>query len=123
MSHNVETMAWANAKPWHGLGTEVSDNLTPIQMQKAAQLDWTVSKRPAYTINEPEWSEQCGLIHAEGHHFIVRDSDNQILSQCGNNYIPIQNEDIFDFFVKFTQAGHMKWRQLGLYEMVKKSGV
>ena len=113
MSHNVETMAWANAKPWHGLGTEVSDDLTPIQMQKAAQLDWTVSKRPAYTINEPEWSEQCGLIHAEGHHFIVRDSDNQILSQCGNNYIPIQNKDIFDFFVKFTQAGHMKMETAG----------
>ena len=62
MAHNIETMAYANAKPWHGLGTEVSDTLTPAQMQKAAQLDWTVSKRPAYTLDKPEWSTENGQI-------------------------------------------------------------
>ena len=113
MSHNVETMAWANEKPWHKLGVEVSADLSPEEMQKAAQLDWTVSKRPAYTIDQPEWSENVGVMNADGHHFIVRDSDNQVLSECGNGYIPIQNRDIFDFFVKFTQAGHMKMETAG----------
>lgn len=120
MAHNIETMAYANAKPWHGLGTEVADTLTPAQMQKAAQLDWTVSKRPAYTLDKPEWSTEngqivgdVGLLQASGHHFIVRDSDNSVLSQCGEKYIPIQNKDIFDFFVKFTQAGHMKMETAG----------
>jgi hypothetical protein len=56
MAHNVETMAWANDVPWHGLGIKVSGELTPLQMQEAAQLDWTVSKRPSYTIDAPEWS-------------------------------------------------------------------
>ena len=30
MAHEVETMAWTGQVPWHGLGTEVDSNLTPL---------------------------------------------------------------------------------------------
>ena len=113
MAHEIETMAYANEVPWHKLGTQVADDLTPAEMQKAAQLDWTVSKRPAYTITDPEYHEKTGVMHCQGHHFIVRDTDSRILSHCGDNYIPIQNDEIFDFFVKFTKAGHMKMETAG----------
>jgi phage/plasmid-like protein (TIGR03299 family) len=113
MAHNIETMAWTGDKPWHGLGVEVKPDLTPLEIQKAAQLDWTVSKRPAYTLSEPEWHEQVGVIPADGHYFITRDSDNRLLSHCGDDYIPIQNEDIFKFFKKFTEAGHMTMETAG----------
>ena len=113
MSHQVETMAWAGAKPWHGLGVEVDANLTPLQMQEAAELDWTVSKRPSYTLDAPEWSEDVGIIQAENTFHIVRDSDNRILSHCGRDYVPIQNEDVFKFFKRFTEAGHMTMETAG----------
>ena len=106
-------MAWAGDKPWHGLGVEVDGNLTPLQMQQAAQLDWTVSKRPSYTLDAPEWNEDVGLIQAENTFHIVRDSDNRILSHCGRDYIPIQNEDVFKFFKRFTEAGHMTMETAG----------
>ena len=102
MAHNVETMAWANEVPWHGLGVGVDSNLTPLQMQEAAQLDWTVSKRPSYTIDAPEWSEDVGIMQTPNTFHIVRDSDNTVLSHCGRDYIPIQNEDVFKFFKRFT---------------------
>ena len=113
MAHQVETMAWANDEPWHGLGVEVPATLTPLEMQEAASLDWTVSKRPSYTIDAPEWSEDVGLIQADKTFHIVRDSDNQILSHCGRDYIPIQNEDVFKFFKRFTEAGHMTMETAG----------
>ena len=113
MAHQVETMAWANDEPWHGLGGEVPATLTPLEMQEAASLDWTVSKRPSYTIDAPEWSEDVGLIQADKTFHIVRDSDNQILSHCGKDYIPIQNEDVFKFFKRFTEAGHMTMETAG----------
>ena len=113
MAHNVETMAWTGDKPWHGLGVEVSNDLTPLQMQEAAKLDWTVSKRPSYTLDAPEWGEDVGLIQAENTFHIVRDSDNRILSHCGRDYIPIQNEDVFKFFKRFTEAGHMTMETAG----------
>jgi|TARA_R110002126_G_scaffold122319_1_gene264058 phage/plasmid-like protein (TIGR03299 family) len=113
MAHQVETMAWAGDKPWHGLGVEVDANLTPLQMQEAAELDWTVSKRPSYTLDAPEWSEDVGIIQAENTFHIVRDSDNRILSHCGRDYVPIQNEDVFKFFKRFTEAGHMTMETAG----------
>jgi len=113
VSHEVETIAWAGEKPWHGLGVEVDPNLTPLEMQEAAKLNWTVSKRPSYTLDAPEWSEDVGLIQAENTFHIVRDSDNRILSHCGRDYIPIQNSDIFKFFKRFTEAGHMTMETAG----------
>ena len=53
MAHEVETMAYAGQVPWHGLGKQVDNNMSPDEMLKAAQIDWTVSKRPAYTIDKP----------------------------------------------------------------------
>tara|TARA_Y100000593_G_scaffold92751_1_gene185348 strand:- start:2812 stop:3840 length:1029 start_codon:yes stop_codon:yes gene_type:complete len=113
MAHQVETMAWTGEEPWHGLGVEVDPNLTPLEMQEAAQLNWTVSKRPSYTLDAPEWSEDVGIIQAENTFHIVRDSDNRILSHCGRDYIPIQNSDIFKFFKRFTEAGHMTMETAG----------
>ena len=113
MSHEVETMAWTGNKPWHGLGVEVNPNLTPLEMQEAAQLDWTVSKRPSYTLDSPVWSEDVGIIQAENTFHIVRDSDNRILSHCGRDYLPIQNKDVFEFFKRFTEAGHMTMETAG----------
>jgi len=116
MAHEVETMAYAGTVPWHGLGVPVEDNLTPVQMMQAAGLDWTVSKRPAYTINEAEYREgmdESNIMYVEDHHFLTRDSDNKVLSHCGADYTPIQNEQIFDFFKKFTDAGHMKMETAG----------
>ena len=113
MAHLVESMAWTGDKPWHGLGVEVSNDLTPLEMQEAAQLNWTVSKRPSYTLDAPEWSEDVGIIQADSTFHIVRDSDNRILSHCGRDYIPIQNEDVFKFFKRFTEAGHMTMETAG----------
>ena len=104
MSHMVEKMAYANAVPWHGLGTKVSDSLTPEQMMIAAELDWTVSRRKIVT--------ECGL-KTNDWALLVRDSDNQILGPCGKNYIPIQNADVFSFFDKFVKAGAMKMETAG----------
>ena len=43
MSHEVETMAFAGETPWHGLGTPISNDLTPQQMMEAAGCDWEVA--------------------------------------------------------------------------------
>ena len=113
MAAAVETMAFAGEVPWHGLGVPVEDTMTPEEMLEAAGLNWTVSRRPAYSIKEPVWHENVGLVNAEGHHFIVRDTDNSVLSACGNDYVPFQNADTFKFFKKFVSNGAMKMETAG----------
>ena len=54
MSHELEmvngkaSMVYAGEKPWHRLGTEIPDDLTPAQVLDAAGLNWEVEKVPAY---------------------------------------------------------------------------
>ena len=106
MAAAVETMAYAGKVPWHGLGVPVEDTMTPEQMLEAAELNWTVSKRPAYTINQPVWSEDVGLFNAEGHHFIVRDTDNKVLSACGEDYVPLSSLAVIKLKDTFLLTHH-----------------
>jgi len=119
MAHLIETMAYANEVPWHGLGTPVSSNMTPEEMLVAAQLDWTVSKRAAYVAAEksvnnlydPKASSDMMLV--EDNFFVVRDNDNTVLSHCGTGYNPFQNAEVMRFFKKFTEGGDMLMETAG----------
>ena len=82
MAHNVETMAYAGQVPWHGLGVEVADNLTPLQMQKAAGLDWKVEKQSIVT------SEGIAVDKKKA---LIRTSDNSVLDIVGADWNPVQN--------------------------------
>ena len=119
MSHQVETMAYANQVPWHGLGNAVDSTMTPQEMLVAAEIDWTVSKRPAYTVDKPDcWNivdptGEASFIRAPDQHFLVRDSDNKVLSNCGESYVPFQNAEVMSFFKKFTEAGNMTMETAG----------
>jgi phage/plasmid-like protein (TIGR03299 family) len=87
--------------------------MSPEQMLVAAGLDWTVSKRPAYFAAEkfvpnlyaPELNTNMVLV--EDNFFVVRDTDNKVLSHAGTGYNPFQNRDVMSFFKKFTEAGDM----------------
>ena len=119
MAHEVETMAYAGAVPWHGLGKQVDDTMSPEQMLQAAQIDWTVSKRPAFTTDRPDvWNlndptSEASFLRCPDSYYLVRDSDNKVLSHCGEGYVPFQNAEVMDFFKKFTEAGKMTMETAG----------
>lgn len=104
----VETMAWTGKVPWHGLGHEVNNNLTPKQMMKAAGCDWKVIKKQLYF----DGAKNEKLI-VPGKFSLCRETDHQHLSIVGPTYKPIQNEVAFDFFSKFVKAGHMTMETAG----------
>jgi phage/plasmid-like protein (TIGR03299 family) len=104
--HNVETMAWTSERPWHGLGVEVSNDLTAEQMLKAAQLDWTVSTHPIFT---QIGDQKLGLKEMA----LVRDTDNSILDIVGSDWEPNQNQTAFEFFKEFVDTGDMTMETAG----------
>ena len=117
----VETMAWTGQVPWHGEGLEVAPDLTPHEMMKAAELDWTVSKRPIFTTHKPtsEYKIVDGvyadaeLLDNPDRFALVRDSDNTWLGECSGDYQVIQNERIFDFFQKFSKHANISMETAG----------
>ena len=103
----VETMAYAGEVPWHGLGVQVNPNLSPKEMMKEANVDWTVEKRPLY-YNGMDKKEVI-----PGKEALVRSSDGQLLDEVGTNWKPLQNEDAFNFFNDFVNAGDMEMHTAG----------
>lgn len=108
MSHQVETMAYAKGvKPWHGLGVEVSNDLTPRQMAIKAGLDWKVSKEKLFVRGGKSFQV------VPDRFALMRDSDNTVLSIVSPTYKPVQNLEALDFFSKFVEAGQMQMETAG----------
>jgi phage/plasmid-like protein (TIGR03299 family) len=106
MSHMVETMAYAGAVPWHGLGVSVPHDLSPAQMLEKAGLDWTVDKIPAFAKID---GQQTNV----GWSALVRSSDREMLSVVSNDWNPVQNHDAFEFFHEYCAAGDMEMNTAG----------
>ena len=108
MAHEVETMAYNKAEePWHGLGVPVADNLTPLEMLKAAGLEWEVSKHPIIA--------QVGdkAVPVGNKFALVRNTDSKVLDIVGSSFNPVQNIDAFNFFCDFVSEGTMKMETAG----------
>ena len=106
MAHQVETMAYAGKVPWHGLGTPVSNDLTPVQMMEKAGVDWRVQEVDTYI-------EYNGNRQFTGQKCLVRETDGKILTTVGENWNPVQNEEAFDFFAEYVNAGDMEMHTAG----------
>lgn len=112
MAHMLEikdrkaSMAYAGETPWHGLGTPVRPDMTPEEFLRAAQLDWSVDKKPmTYKwINEKgETEERISDTLA-----LVRSSDGKQLTTISGKWNPVQNADAYDFFSEFVLQGDME---------------
>lgn len=106
MAHMIETMAYAGETPWHGLGVPVPADLSPEQMLKKAELDWTVRKVPAYAM-------VAGKPVAVGRSALVRDSDDTILDVVSDDWNVLQNHEAFEFFHDFVANGDMEMHTAG----------
>ena len=108
MVNGVAQMAYAGDTPWHGLGTQVSDDITTDGMMEAAGLDWNVTKQPMYYMDD---LGEMGEV--PGKSALVRSSDNKVMDIVGSDWNPVQNAEAFDFFREFVDAGDMKMHTAG----------
>ena len=112
MAHMIEEIngkaqhVYVGETPWHGLGTRVSDNLSPVEMMQAAGLDWTVSKIPAF-------AKIGGKQINVGQSALVRSLDNKMLDVVPNDWNEVQNEEAFGFFKEWVDAGNMEMHTAG----------
>ncbi len=106
MAANVETMFSVREKPWHGLGTIVTEAPASADAIRLAGLDWTVVQEPIYTnFNKP----------VEGYRANVRSSDRKVLGVVSDRYKVVQNVDAFSFTdellgkgVRYETAGSLQ---------------
>lgn len=111
MAHEIEIIdgvaqiAYAGETPWHGLGTQVSNDLTPEQIMNKAGLNWSVEKKDLFV--------EGTNVKVPGHQALIRSSDSKILDVVGDDWNPVQNEEAFQFFSEYVLAGDMEMNTAG----------
>lgn len=110
MAANVETMFSVRKKPWHGLGTIVSEAPKSEEALRLAGLDWNVVQDSIYTNN--------GEL-VEGYKVNIRDTDRQMLGVVTDRYKVIQNKDAFAFTDELLGSG-VRYETAGALQSGKK---
>lgn len=99
MAHAVETMAYTNEVPWHGLGQYIEKAPDVDTMLKVAGLDWTVDREPIFVKVGKK------TVEVEGFAALKRNTDDKVLDIVGSRWQPTQNVDVFEFFREFVEEG------------------
>lgn len=98
MAHEIETMAYAGAVPWHKLGTNINPNSSIEEWQLAAGLNWEVNKHSvkynAYNNN----FEEVDTYTFQDKFVLARNTDNKPYSIVSSRYKPVQPKEILEFF-------------------------
>jgi phage/plasmid-like protein (TIGR03299 family) len=108
MSHEIETMAFANEVPWHGLGNRIDASATVDEMLDAAGLNWEVKRVPIFA--QAPNGERINLPLKRA---LMRLSDNKVLSVVGDVWKPLQNKQALEFFRDYTESGGAKLETAG----------
>jgi phage/plasmid-like protein (TIGR03299 family) len=113
MSHQIENnmIAYRGEQPWHGLGFQVDENATNLEMMKVAGLDWRVQRRSlAMRDATGQGLLQTPLVNFKA---IVRSDNDFVFGIPTSKYNLVQNEEIINLFKEYCEAGHAKMETVG----------
>jgi len=106
MAHEVETMAYANQVPWHGLGARVDQDVSVDEMIKAAGLDWELVRVPLRTADNEDVPEAMRNLRIADRNAWVRNTDNKVMAVTGSAWRPLQPADTLGFMRNYVAAGN-----------------
>jgi phage/plasmid-like protein (TIGR03299 family) len=107
MAHEIESIAYQGATPWHGLGVKVDEavGLDYRRFIEAAGLNWAVERVAVVTQDKQE--------ETNGYAAIRRVTDSKVLGVVGPKYVPLQNEQAFEWFEPFLVTGQAQLHTAG----------
>ncbi|WP_153145315.1 DUF932 domain-containing protein [Dechloromonas sp. H13] len=118
MAHLVQTMAYANAEPWHGLGKKLPAN-QPIEVwQQQAGMDWQINETPVlFNISDD------GDLHVKAHtdnKVLFRSDTHAPLSVVSKRYQVVQPHEVLEFYRDLTEAGGFELETAGVLKEGRK---
>ncbi|MCX5541475.1 DUF932 domain-containing protein [Paraburkholderia sp. CNPSo 3076] len=117
--HLVQSMAYVNEIPWHGLGNQLSPR-QPIEVwQKQAGMDWTIESAEVRYV--AGGASNLGSIHAFPEQRVLFRSDTkEPLSVVSSRYQVVQPRDILEFYRDLTEVGGFELETAGVLKDGKK---
>lgn len=105
MSHDVETMAYANEVPWHGLGARVDQTVSVEEMQKAAGLDWEILRLPLQLADSEDTPEEFVGKALPERYAHIRSTDGKVMAVADPRWKCLQPKQTLEFMRDYVQAG------------------
>lgn len=85
MAHLINSMAYTNAPPWHGLGNRLTEK-QPIEVwAQQAGMDWKIRQSPVYFHSQ----EKTSVLYPD-HQVLFRSDTEQALSVVSSRYQVVQ---------------------------------
>lgn len=85
MAANIDTFATLRTPAWHGLGTVLTEKVSPLEFQKVAGLDWNADL------------VSLGLEGLEHLRAVKRSDNGKHLGVVGKDYATVQNDALFQY--------------------------
>jgi phage/plasmid-like protein (TIGR03299 family) len=116
MAHLLETVngetAFASLREpaWHGLGEVFTEEVSTAEMLKKAKLN-------KWNVRLEDVEIPAGMESDKNYSFVVRDNpfiqgNKDVLGVVGERYVPLQNEELFDFADNLLDNGG-RWETAG----------
>lgn len=119
MAHLVETMAYAGATPWHGLGNNLPRK-QPIEVwQREAGMDWQILESPVHFKSDAVG--HLGAIHSFPEQKVLYRSDTKApLSVVSQRYHTVQPREVLEFYRDLTEVSGYELETAGVLKGGRK---
>ncbi|WP_431819699.1 DUF932 domain-containing protein [Burkholderia sp. F1] len=118
--HLVQSMAFVNETPWHGLGNQLAAH-QPIEVwAQQAGMNWRIEEAEVRFVSGTAGST-LGSIHAFPEQKVLYRSDTKApLSVVSSRYQVVQPETILEFYRDLTEVGGFELETAGVLKDGKK---
>lgn len=116
--HLVQSMAYVNDTPWHGLGNQLAPN-QPLEIwAKQADMDWRVESADVRFVAS---NNGLGSIHAFPDQKVLYRSDTKApLSVVSKRFHVVQPSEVLEFYRDLTEAGGFELETAGVLKEGRK---
>jgi phage/plasmid-like protein (TIGR03299 family) len=118
MAHLLETMAYANATPWHGLGNRLSAK-QPIEVwAEQSGLSFNIKEAPVCFMTPDDELEGAWVF--DDHKVLYRSDTNAPLSVVSKRYKVVQPAEILEFYRDLTEVSGFELETAGVLKQGRK---
>ena len=119
MAHLVETMAYANTTPWHGLGNRLSAKQPIDVWAEQSGLSFEIKETPVRFMSESAASLDSIMSFPE-QKVLFRSDTNAPLSVVSNRYQVVQPREILEFYRDLTEISGFELETAGVLKGGRK---
>lgn len=119
MSHLIETMAYVNETPWHGLGNQLTAR-QPIEVwAKQAGMDWHIRETPVCFSTGHAGGPDATASFPENK-VLFRSDTNEPLSVVSQRFKVVQPNEILEFYRDLTEVSGFELETAGVLKGGRK---